>query len=304
MVKEQVGAFSFVLAEYEGEKRRDCVCSSRIRDGGDQMTCSTTASSSASVFGHADSSDDDIVRRCWCLHELHTAFLLRLEREVSLGYIVLDLVDPKQHDRLAVTLRLLVALSAFLLEDHSLVALQFLLDSCINSRVLDLRSTDRCVVHGSNHEDVIEADLGTDLEGQLLHSDNVIVENFRLHASDSHNGEDLVRVRRNGHTFLRAVHVHHGILSCDRLLIGLADCSLSFLSLLSFQWLLPLTLDFLVLGHRVHSPCHRLAATLVQILEELAHTPRHQRSHQSRLVAAEGQRALHVWADSGLLRRL
>ena len=68
-------------------------------------------------------------------------------------------VNPQGHERLTMPLSLLVALSSTLLEDDGLVSLRFLLDRRMNSRVLDLWTSNSCIIDSANHEDIVDANL-------------------------------------------------------------------------------------------------------------------------------------------------
>ena len=192
-------------------------------------------------------SDNDIVGRSWCFHELHLACFLGIEREIGLAHIMLYPVDPNHHNRLSMALRLLVPLSSTLLEYDRLGTLRLLLDCGVDSRVLHLWAPYRRIVDRANHEDIVETDLRTDLERELLDPQAVIVEHFGLLSTDAHDGEDLVRVRWQADTFLRAVDVDDGVLAGDGLPFRLPRLPLLLLLLLLGQWHLPSALDFRIL---------------------------------------------------------
>ena len=220
---------------------------------------------------HLSLSNDDIVGRSGCLHQLHSARFLSLKRKVSLRKIVLNPVNPKQHDGLPMALRLLVPLSSLLLEDDCFRALDLWLNCRVDSSVLDLWATDCSVVDRTYHENVIETDLGSNFEGELLDSQDLVVEHLGLLSGNPDDGKDLIRVRWQCDALLWAVHVNDRILAGDWLPIGLSDFSLSLFSRFSFQWGLPPALYFLVLRHCVHGPSERFPTRLIQVFKECTH---------------------------------
>ena len=72
---------------------------------------------------------------------------------------MLDAIDSKHHDLLTMTLRLSVALSPAHLENDCFLALCLLLNSSVHFAILNIWSTDRCVVNSSHHKHVTYADL-------------------------------------------------------------------------------------------------------------------------------------------------
>ena len=192
-------------------------------------------------------SDNDIVGRSWCFHELHLACFLGFEREIGLAHIMLYPVDPNHHNRLSMALRLLVPLSSTLLEYDRLGTLRLLLDCGVDSRVLHLWPPYRRIVDRANHEDIVETDLRTDLERELLDPQAVIVEHFGLFAANSDDCKYFIRMSWQAHAFLRAVDVDDGVLAGDRLSFRLSRLPLLLLLLLLGQWHLPSALDFRIL---------------------------------------------------------
>ena len=130
---------------------------------------------------------------------------------------MLDTVNTDEHHSLPVALRLLIPLPPSLLEDYGLLALSFLLNGGVDSSVLDLGSADSSEVGRANHEDVVDADLLTDLEGKLLDTDDIVDQHLSLHTIDPDDCEDILRVWRKSHTMLWAMHIDDCILISHRL---------------------------------------------------------------------------------------
>ena len=83
--------------------------------------------------------------------------------------VMLYPVDSEDVDHLAVRGTSLVALSSLLLEDNDLLGGRVLLNSGVDSSVLDVGPSNRGVVGGADHQYIVKADLLADLEWHLLH---------------------------------------------------------------------------------------------------------------------------------------
>ena len=83
--------------------------------------------------------------------------------------VMLDPVDSENVDHLTVGGTSLVALSSLLLEDNDLLGGRVLLDSGVDSSVLDVGPSNRGVVGGADHQYIVKADLLADLEWHLFH---------------------------------------------------------------------------------------------------------------------------------------
>lgn len=92
--------------------------------------------------------------------------------------------------------RLLVALSPSLLEDDGLLTLSFFFYGSIYSCILHHWTSNRCVVGRADHQNIVDADLLTDLEWKGLYLDHIVKQNFGLLAIDTNHSKNILRVRR------------------------------------------------------------------------------------------------------------
>ena len=169
------------------------------------------------------------------------------------------------------TLGLLVSLSSALLEDDCFLALSLLLNSGIDSGVFNLRPADRSIIDGTDHKNIVDADLLANLEGELFDSDQIVVEHFHLLTLDPDHSEDFLRVRRQSDSLLGTVHVDDSGLFCDRFAGSLTKLPFCLLSLLALKRVLPLSSDLLILGYSMKRSAHFIATLFIQIFEEGTH---------------------------------
>ena len=90
---------------------------------------------------------------------------------------------------------LLVALSPSLLEDDGLLTLSLFFNGCVYSCILHHWASNRCIVGRTDHQDIVDADLLTDLEWKGLYLDHIVKQHFSLLAIDANYGKDILRVR-------------------------------------------------------------------------------------------------------------
>ena len=84
-----------------------------------------------------------------------------------------NFVDAKHINSLSVSAIPLVSLSATEFEVNHLFCLAGLLNGGVNSGLLNLRATDRSVVNGAHHEDIVEAKLLTYCEGHFFNHHSI-----------------------------------------------------------------------------------------------------------------------------------
>merc|ERR1712060_613763 len=100
------------------------------------------------------------------------------------------------------TSTLLISLSSTLFEDNSFLTLSSLLDCGVHLRVLNLWSSNCRIVRCSDHQHIIDADLLTNIERNLLNGHEIISSDFHLRPVYSNHGKDLIWMSRNRHTLL------------------------------------------------------------------------------------------------------
>lgn len=179
-------------------------------------------------------------------------------------------VDSEHVDKLTVTGMSLVALSSSFLENQNLFALRMLLQSCIDSRVLNQRSSNGRVVCRAHQKNVIQADLSSNFVGQLFDHDAIIFGHLVLDAEQPDHSEDVLGMMRQSNSVFGIMDVHDSFLCDSRSLL----CFLfqSFLPLFLFleKRQLPLVLSIFVFLHFVEFLLHRLTTLAIELLKVLA----------------------------------
>ena len=174
---------------------------------------------------------------------------------------MLDTINTEHHCGLPVTLTLLISLSPTFLEDYYFLTRSFFFDSGIDSCILDLRSSNGRIVDCSNHKNITDADLLSDLERKLLNEYQVGIEHLYLLTHQANDSEDVIRMGWKGDAFLWAVDVDDRILFRNWLLLSFTQLAPRPPELLSLERLPPLGLFLLVQFVRIHVPYH-LSTTL------------------------------------------
>ena len=145
---------------------------------------------------------------------------------------MLNTVDAEDVDELTVTSILLVSLSSLLLKDDNLLCLGLLFYCRVDTSILNCWPSDCCIVWSTYQEDVVKADLLSNLKRNLLDLNSIILHYFVLSGFQPNNSEDLFGMCWNRDTSLLVMNVYDGILLLDRFLFSFSELSLFSFSLL------------------------------------------------------------------------